>query len=172
MKTFANTSKGTLKLDWDSIERCLGFRLHENVKDFYSRVTYDEKFGIQGVMHFKGTDFVKPTGHERFDHWLLDEELDGNVEFCLNPLRTPNLENPCGAFEEAFRGDWTGGNDFGHRALIGELYMNFGQLYVLINNDTGKFEWADFGYGYYDVYEENPNGVVADDTQEFLEKFL
>ncbi len=72
---------------------------------------------------------------------------------------------------EAFFGDWTGGNDFGHRAYIGEIIINIGQISLVFNNDTGEFEWADFGYGYFDVYSENPYGIVADNTQEFLDKF-
>ena len=38
-------------------------------------------------------------------------------------------------------------------------------------NDTGKIEWIDCGYGYFDIYEENPNGILANSIQEFLEKF-
>ncbi|WP_154694847.1 hypothetical protein [Clostridium botulinum] len=40
----------------------------------------------------------------------------------------------------------------------------------MINNDSGKVEWIDCGYGYFDIYEENPNGVVANSLQEFLDK--
>lgn len=77
----------------------------------------------------------------------------------------------CRFFQDAFFGDWTGGNDFGHHALIGELLINIGQLYITFNNDTGRFEWVDLGYGYFDVYEENPYGIIADSAQEFLDKF-
>ena len=41
---------------------------------------------------------------------------------------------------------------------------------ILFNNDTGNVEWIDCGYGYFDVYEENPNGIIANDIDEFLSK--
>lgn len=71
----------------------------------------------------------------------------------------------------AFFGDRTGGIDFGHRAYIGELLLNIGEISLIFNNDTGSFEWVDFGYGYFEVYEENPYGLVAHSAQEFLDKF-
>ena len=46
-----------------------------------------------------------------------------------------------------------------------------GQLSLLFNNDTGEFEWVDFGYGNFDTFCHNPYGIVADNTQEFLNKF-
>ena len=72
---------------------------------------------------------------------------------------------------EAFRGEWTGGNDFGYRAYVGEILINIGQVSLLFNNDTGEFEWVDFGYGNFDTFSDNPYGIVADNTQEFLNKF-
>ena len=65
--------------------------------------------------------------------------------------------------------DWTGGNDFGHRALIGAIVTNMGDFLVLFNNDTGNVEWMDCGYGYFDVYEENPNGIIADSVDAFFD---
>jgi hypothetical protein len=51
------------------------------------------------------------------------------------------------------------------------FYFNIGEILILFNNDTGKIEWIDCGYGYFDIYEENPNGILANSIQEFLEKF-
>lgn len=36
--------------------------------------------------------------------------------------------------------------------------------------NTLKIDWADFGYGYFDVYEKNPYGIVADSAEEFFGK--
>ena len=73
--------------------------------------------------------------------------------------------------EHSWRREWTGENDFGHRAYISEILINMGQVSLLFNNDTGEFEWVDFGYGNFDTYCDNPYGIVAEKTQEFLNKF-
>lgn len=36
--------------------------------------------------------------------------------------------------------DWMRGNDFGHRAYIGEISLNIGQICLIFNSDTGRFE--------------------------------
>ena len=51
------------------------------------------------------------------------------------------------------------------------FYINIGQITLIFNNDTGRFQWVDFGWGYCDVYEDNPYGIIADTAQEFLDKF-
>ena len=50
-------------------------------------------------------------------------------------------------------------------AYIWEILLNIGQIPIISNSDTGKFEWAGFSYGYSDVYEENPYGIIADTAQ-------
>ena len=45
-----------------------------------------------------------------------------------------------------------------------------GDFLILFNNNTGNVEWIDCGYGYFDIYEENPNGIIANDIDEFLSK--
>jgi len=45
-----------------------------------------------------------------------------------------------------------------------------GSILILLNNNSGKVEWMDCEYGYFDVYEENPNGVIANSLQEFFDK--
>lgn len=41
------TSKaGTVQIDWAKVETFLDFKLHENFKDFYSRITGGKDAGI------------------------------------------------------------------------------------------------------------------------------
>ena len=58
----------------------------------------------------------------------------------------------------------------GDRAWIGVIKKDMGDFLILFNNDTGNVEWIDCGYGYFDVYEENPNGIIANDIDGFLSK--
>ena len=161
------TAPNTLKIDWAAVEKELGFALHDTYKDLYSRITAKK---VAGDMKFDPNDFVKEYVNE--EDWLEDSN-DGapECEFDLWSLEKTDTDFACRFFKDAFFGDWTGGNDFGHRALLGQLFLNIGQLYLVFNNDTGRFEWVDIEYGYYDDYEENPYGIVADSTQEFLDKF-
>lgn len=94
-------------------------------------------------------------------------DCEGNVEYRLSLISS--LENVAQEIEFAFQ-EWTGENDFGHSAMIGEFYFNIGKILILFNNDTGKIEWIDCEYGYFEVYEENPNGILAHSMQDFLEK--
>lgn len=161
---FIKTQKDTVSIDWNKAEDELGFILHENVKDFYSRT-----FGkcIKVRVNFTTEKFLKKTGNERFDNWFVSSECEGIVEVELYPLGSKKtIETLKSTFSY-----WTGGSDFGHRTHIATLYMNIGEILILINNDTGKVEWIDCGYGHFDIYEQNPNGIIADTIPEFLEKF-
>ena len=42
VENWKNAKPGTLKLDWQEAEEAIGFKLHENFKDFYSRILSDE----------------------------------------------------------------------------------------------------------------------------------
>lgn len=165
------TKAGTIAVDWTGVENILGFQIHENLKDFYSRILAENKNTgmIDGIMKFNPGKFVKEYVNK--ENWL--EDANGGREFCglsLYLLGENSNEYVCQFFKNAFFGDWTGGNNLGHRAYIGEILLNIGQISLIFNNDTGKFEWVDIGYGYYDVYEENPYGIIADSAQEFLDK--
>ena len=165
LKEFMQAEKGTLEIDWEKVEEYVGFSIHEDLKDFYSRI---EARRIDGEVDFVEDVFVQKTGHERNDTWLSFNGCEEEVEYLLQPLRS--LKDVEKQVKDAFF-EWTGGNDFGHRAMIGKFYFNIGDVLILFNNDTGKIEWIDCGYGYFDVYEENPNGIMADSLGEFLEKF-
>lgn len=168
------TSKaGIVQIDWSKVETFLEFKLHENFKDFYSRITGGEgrKKALAGEMKFNPQKFVKNyiSGKK---NWL--KNANGGRDFCeftLYPMSESNNDYVCQFVNNAFSGDWTGGNDFGHRAYIGDISLNIGQISMIFNNDTGSFEWVDFGYGYFEIYEKNPYGIIADTAQEFLDKF-
>lgn len=58
----------------------------------------------------------------------------------------------------------------GNRALIGSIDASVGEILLLFNNDTGEIEWNDPGYGHFEVYEENPYGIFAEDIEQFIDK--
>lgn len=165
---------GTIAVDWSKAEQALGFELHENFKDFYSRVriSKNRRETLNTVIQYNPKTFVKDYSGSK-EGWL--EDVNAGRDFCEFTLIAmkdygddPNYL--CRFVKEAFTGGWTGGNDFGHRAYLGEFLLNTGQISIIFNNDNGKFEWVDFGYGYFDIYEENPFGTLADHAQEFLDK--
>lgn len=155
---------GAVCIGWQRIEETLGFSIHKDLKDFYSRILCRK---INGEVDFVEAEFLEKTGNERNDTWISFNECEGKVEYSLSPVKS--LETANEEIEYAFK-EWTGGNDFGHRAMIGQFYFNIGEILILFNNDTGKIEWIDCEYGYFDVYEENPNGILANCMQDFLEK--
>ncbi len=169
-----SSKAGTVNVDWAAVEKELGFALHENIKDLYSRILGGKRSTVEGVIKFNPKAFVKENVSK--EDWLSDiNEVNAGRDFCefqLYLLAKSGTEYVCGFFDDAFKGDWTGGNDFGHRAYIGEIILNIGQVSLIFNNETGRFEWIDIGYGYFDVYEENPYGIIADSAQEFLDKFV
>ena len=164
IQDFVNSNTDTICIDWEKAEEEVGFRIHQDLKDFYTRLNGTK---IGGKVNFIESKFLEKTGNEEYDTWISSNECEGNVEYCLNPIKS--LEHAAQEIKFAFQ-EWTGGNDFGHRALIGEFFFNIGEILILFNNDTGNIEWVDCGYGYFDVYEENPNGILAKSMQSFLEK--
>ena len=54
--------------------------------------------------------------------------------------------------------------------MLGTIDTDMGEFLILFNNDTGNIEWNDCGYGHFEVYEENPNGIIANSIDEFLLK--
>lgn len=172
-KTFA----GTLNINWKAVENHLGFELHENLKDLYSRILGGNNrwVNVEGDIKFNPSQLIKEWSNPDFEGWLTDDEVNAGrnfAEFTLCSLNQTDEEYLCKFFNDSFRGDWTGGNDFGRRAYLGEFLLNIGQICLIFNNDSGRFEWVDFGYGYYEAYEDNPYGVIADNAQEFLDKFV
>ncbi|WP_160679791.1 hypothetical protein [Clostridium sp. C8-1-8] len=151
---------------WEIVENELGYEICDDVKSFFSRTSGGY---IRETVHFKEDYFFKTTGNDKYDHWISFNGCEGEVEVSLN---TPKSEENIESFIiKAFR-DWTGGNDFGHRILLGDFGFNIGSILILLNNNSGQVEWMDCEYGYFDVYEENPNGVVANSLQEFLDKCI
>jgi len=173
IKQLQAAAAGTIIIDWNAVEEMIGFELHDSLKDFYSRMLGSKnKYGtISGRIKYDPARFVKRYVNE--ENWLENANSDLNhAAFSLNLLTQTDVEYVADYLQDAFKGDWTGGNDFGHRAYIGEIRINIGQISLVFNNDTGEYEWVDFGYGYYDIYTDNPYGIVADNTQEFLDKFI
>lgn len=160
------TAPNTLKIDWAAVEEKLGFTLHEELKSFYSRITAKN---VSGEIKYDAAELVKEYVNRK--DWLVGAHKDfPNCQFELISLEKTDTDYVCDFFKDAFFGDWTGGNDFGRRAFLGEIIINIGQISLVFNNDTGRFEWVDFGWGYCDVYEDNPYGILADSADELLAK--
>lgn len=164
-KELAKTTPNTVHVDWDKVEKAVGFLVHDNIKNFYSR-GYGKY--VRGSLNFNEEKMLIKTGDLRNDKWFSENECEGKISFEFYLLEE-DKDNTV-KIENAFNG-WTGGNDFGHRALIGTLYMNIGSILILLNNDTGNVEWMDCEYGYFVVYEENPNGILAHSVDELFANF-
>ncbi|WP_252222461.1 MULTISPECIES: hypothetical protein [unclassified Clostridium] len=164
IREFSLLEHNSVSVNWEKVEVELGFVICQDVKDFFSRIAGGY---IKEIVDFKENYFFNTTGIYEYDHWISFNECEGEIELSLiTPKSEDNIEN---FIINAFR-EWTGGNDFGHRVLLGDFEFNIGGVLILINNDSGKVEWIDCGYGYFHIYEENPNGVVANSLQEFLDK--
>ena len=61
LEKMINTPSNTLNINWNEVEEKFGFKVHENVKDFFSRIVWDGKFRFRGRMKFVRENFVKPT---------------------------------------------------------------------------------------------------------------
>lgn len=179
LEKFLNTPKNTLNVDWSLVEKKIGFEIHENIKDFYSRIVCDEKFGFRGRMRFIREKFIKSTGNKDYDNFLFtnsytnDWDAEGNdTSYYLTVLRISDLDDLYEAFYKVVNPGWVQIDDFGCRVYIGRLGHRRGNVDLFINNDTGQFEWIYLERNHSNIYEENPNGLVADDIDEFLKKFL
>lgn len=154
----------SIQIDFSSAENELGFKLCSGIRSLYSR-TYGDT--AESVLDLKEGLHTIPQGG-RFDNWFSFNECEGPCEVTLD---LPPSAGQAGEWiVRAFR-EWTGGNDFGRRMLIGTFFLNIGDICIVLNNDTNQVEWVDCGYGYFDVYEENPHGVMAGSIEEFLAFF-
>jgi hypothetical protein len=166
IKEFSSLKPNKRQVNWKLVEDELGYKLCDDLKSFFSRA-----YGgyIRQIVNFKEDYFFKTTGNDKYDNWISFNECEGNVEVSLkSPTNKENIEH---FIIKAFR-EWTGGNDFGHRILLGDFGFNIGSVLILLNNNSGQVEWMDCEYGYFDVYEENPNGIIADSLQEFFDKCI
>lgn len=120
IKDLINTSANTVKIDWLKVEEIIGFQLHYDLKNFYSRILCEEQTqkSISGNFNLIEDKLIQKTGNERFDTWFSFNECEGELSYELFPIKV--LENAYKEIEVAFT-QWTGGNDFGHRALIGTI---------------------------------------------------
>lgn len=163
-KEYRAACPGSVAPAFEKAESLLGFKLHDSVRNFYSRV-YAKR--VKGQVNIPAEGFTIPIGNPRFDKWFSFNGIKGRTAFELFPC------TDCGGSAESIRDGftlWTGGNDFGERVLIGELFTGIGEISIVINNRTGAVEWVDCEYGQYEEYEKNPHGVLADHMDSFLQK--
>lgn len=135
--------------DFTSVEKELGFQLHEDMKTYFGSSFFDEIKGVLPSSRIPST--------EKWGHWF-----EFNEEFAL-PVTLKGPERGKDLREQilyAFQA-WTGGYDFGERFWIGEIDANIGQILLVFNNETGSVEWIDTDYGSFGNLEEDPNGLFA-----------
>lgn len=77
LEKFIETKAGTLKLDWDQIESELGFKVHENAKNFYSRCAEDT---IEGYINFTEDAFIRSYENKKYDKWFSCDECEDEIE--------------------------------------------------------------------------------------------
>lgn len=161
---YLDIHEGMVKPDFERAELLSGFHLNKSVRNFYSRVFAKR---IRGNITILEEDFTIPIGNKRFDTWFDFNGIRGNMEIQLYPCT--GLKTAPRFIRDQFC-TWTGGHNFGERVLIGELCTRIGQISIVINNQTEVVEWVDCGYGHYAKYEKNPNGILAENMERFLEK--
>lgn len=120
---FLKIEAGTMQIDWENVEKHMGFAIHKDLKDFYSRNTGKD---IEGTVNFVQKKFIEKTGNKRNDTWFSFNRCEGTVHYKLNLLSAKH-KTFADAVDYVFS-VWTGGNDFGHRAFLGTLSVKMGKL--------------------------------------------
>ena len=164
LNEFLDLKDYTLSIDWSSIENDIGFQLHNDLKRLYSRAY--AKY-VRGEIKFEDKDFLVPTSNKTFDEWFSKNHCNGEVEISLNLIK--DKESVDSTVRKAWKG-WMGPFDFGKRIMIGNFDMNIGRILILFNNDTGCIEWLDCEHGGFGTLEKDPNGILANSIDEFLNK--
>ena len=177
IKQLISTSASSVKIDWERIESYLGFTIHNNIKDFYSRIVVDDKCGFKGRMKFVREKFIIQMGNDKYDRFLFNngntndyDEKGNDTYYYLKLLSSNDLEDLPKKFEQLFNMEiWQHIYNMGKRVYIGSLMHKAGDVSLFINNDSGVFEWA-FLQDKYQNYYDNPNGIVAYNAHDFILK--
>ena len=171
---YLNTAPDSIKIDWSAVEEKLGFKIRDELKAFYSRGYYKTEGHantVCGIFDVSDSTVTIPSGNERFDKWFSSNECeDSDREIYLRPI--PATVPAEDFIVAAFRG-WRGKElQCGEKAHIGEFDVNIGEILLLFDNETGKVEWADFGFGNFSDFSEIPHGVFANSMDDFVKKML
>ena len=80
LKELIHATADTIKIDWLKVEETIGFPLHYDLKNFYSRILCAEQKTISGNFILNETDFIQKTGNELLDKCTVFlETVDGAV---------------------------------------------------------------------------------------------
>lgn len=77
LREFLKKEIGTIQIDWEKIEEHMGFTIHKDLKDFYSR---DAGKNIKDVVNFIEEKFIVKTGNTRNDTWFSFNNCEGRAE--------------------------------------------------------------------------------------------
>lgn len=145
-------------IDFAEIEKKLGFEIHSDLKEFYTKNTIGESEEIDINKKF----LEKSINH---GNWFNESkrvyvDLYPNVDLEKFPSKFINNFNQL---------DIYGNENYPEkRYLLGFLFDERGQMNILFNNENGNVEWCDFEYGA-DKWSENPRGVITNSIREFVD---
>ena len=91
LKELIHATADTIKIDWLKVEETIGFPLHYDLKNFYSRILCAEQKTISGDFILNETYFIQKTGNERFDTWFSFNGCEGRLSYELYPIRMLGL---------------------------------------------------------------------------------
>ncbi len=66
-----NTSANTVKIDWIKVEETIGFPLHYDLKNFYSRILCEEQKVISGNFNLVEDKFIRCLTMCWEYHWAM-----------------------------------------------------------------------------------------------------
>ena len=155
IEEFLNLSKVEEYTNWEEIESKLGFKLHPDIKQFYSKICFNN---IKGLVDFSIDKFASDN-----NKWLNDNGCIGKTEYIIETMQ--NIDEIKSKVIDAYQ---TIGEKYGHRLYLGKFLFDIGAISICFNNDNGYIEWIDFDYGDYDTIEEYPHGVLAHSLEKFL----
>jgi hypothetical protein len=147
-------------IDFNTIDKMLGFSVHEDLKEFYTKNTFvDSDYEYMIDKKYLSKSINMGDWFEDSDKiWV---ELHGNV-----PIET---------FEKAVIANFDQNSIYGVfdqkyeiRYMLGYLEDDRGQIGLYFNNDTGEVDWCDFEYGA-DPWEANPRGIICRSIREFID---
>ena len=84
LKELIHATADTIKIDWLKVEETIGFPLHYDLKNFYSRILCAEQKTISGDFILNETDFIQKTGNDLIHgSHLMDVKEDYLMNYIL-----------------------------------------------------------------------------------------
>lgn len=143
------------KIDFEKVEKELGFKVHPNLKDFYLKNDIPDcrfkidKNSINCI--FNGMNWFEESDSLCVQFLKIDKNSEQEIIYNFN--------------QESIYGDDE--NNFDIRYHLGYLIDYRGHMGLYFNNKTGEIDFCDFEYGA-DSWSESPRAVISDSVKDFL----